>query len=79
MNMSSQLKGMSMKIGSMQAQVEITNALKGATSTMKNVNLKMDIKSIQTTMKEYNKELMKAELGSELVIGENEKYNRFLR
>ena len=65
--MTSQLKALSMKIATMQTTSEIAGALKGATSTMSEVNKTMDIKDIQNVLKEFSKESQKLELGQEAV------------
>ncbi len=66
-NMSSQLKAMSMQLGTIKATADISNALKGATQTMTHVNEKMSIKEIQQVIKEFTKQQGKMEAGQEAV------------
>lgn len=49
----SQLKSIGLQIATLQTQVEINAALKGASSTMANVNDSMNIKEIQQIMKQF--------------------------
>jgi type VI protein secretion system component VasF len=66
-NMASQLKGMSMTLGSMKATAEINSALRSATQTMTHVNEKMSIKQVQEIMKAFAKEQEKFSVGQEMV------------
>ena len=65
--MGSQLKAMSMKLGTIKATADISTALKLATKTMTHVNEKMSIKEIQQVMKEFAKQQMKMEAGQDAV------------
>ena len=66
-SMNSQLKALSMRLSTMGATQEIMESMKGASKVMHLVNENMDIKSIQTVLREFNKESMKMEIGQEAV------------
>ena len=65
--MSSQIKSMAMQIGSMQTQQSIMGALKSSTGVMQNINADMDVAEIRNVMKEFSKEMMKAEGKGEMM------------
>ncbi len=65
--MSSQLKAMSMQLGTMKATAEISKALRLATQTMTHVNEKMSVQEIMNIMKEYTKQQGKMESQQEAV------------
>ena len=67
-NMASQLKGMSMQLGSIHATAAISSALKSATSTMTNVNESMSIKEILQITKEFSKQQAKMEANQDAVL-----------
>ena len=56
-----------MRLSTMGATQEIMESMKGASKVMHLVNENMDVKSIQTVLREFNKESMKMELGQEAV------------
>ena len=74
-NMASQLKGMSLQLGSMKAMAEINTALKMATATMAHVNEKMSVKEIQEIIKNFTKQQSKLEAGQE-AVNECKNFNR---
>jgi hypothetical protein len=63
--MSSQLKAMAMKMSTQASYMEIMKGLEGSTGVMSAMNDQMDISSIQTVLKNFNKESMKAEFKQE--------------
>lgn len=65
--MSSQLKAMAMKMTTMASYQEIMKGLQGSTQVMAMMNDQMDIQSIQTVLRTFNKETMKAEFNQEAV------------
>ena len=66
-NMGSQLKSMSMQLGTIHATAEISKALHLATATMTHVNESMNIKEIQQIVRAFTKEQMKMEGNQEAV------------
>lgn len=60
--MNSQLKAMSMKMTTMASYQEIVKGLQGSSKVLEQMNENMDIQSIQTVLKNFQKESMKAEL-----------------
>ncbi len=62
MMMSSQLKSMTMQITSMQTQQTIMQALKGSSAVMSKINDDMDVAAIRDVLKQFNKEMGKAEM-----------------
>jgi len=81
--MESQLKSIGLQVGTMQTQVEINDAMRGATSTMSKVNESMDIREIQHIMKQFakNSEAMgvKMEMVKCLVMVDGRYYRRHFR
>jgi len=69
-NMGSQLKAMSLQLGTIKATASISSALKSATTTMTHVNESMDIKQIQKVIKEFTKQQAKMENNQEVVFSE---------
>jgi hypothetical protein len=67
-NMGSQLKGMSLQLGSIQATSAISNAIKSASSTITAVNESISIKEIMQITKEFAKEQAKMQGKSEAVF-----------
>ena len=65
--MSSQLKAMSMKMSTMSSYQEIVKGLQGSSHVLAAMNEQMDIQSIQTVLKNFNKESMKAEFNQDAV------------
>ena len=61
-NMSAQLKGISMQLTSASISKQMVDSLSGATQAMQTANGEMNIKDIQTMMKNFEKEKMKAEM-----------------
>jgi hypothetical protein len=59
--MSSQLKAMSMKMSTMASYQEIMKGLKGSSNVLAAMNEQMDVSQIQTVLKNFSKESMKAE------------------
>ena len=66
-NMGSQLKSMSMQLGTIHATAEISKALRLASSTMAHVNDSMNIKDIQQITRAFAKEQMKMEANQDAV------------
>ena len=62
MMMSSQLKSMTMQITSMHTQQTIMQALKGSSAVMSKINDDMDVAAIRDVLKQFNKEMGKAEM-----------------
>jgi hypothetical protein len=60
-NMSSQLKSMSMQLGTIHATAEISKALRLATATMTHVNERMNIREIQQITRSFAREQAKME------------------
>ena len=58
---------MTMQLSSMQTQQTIMNALKGSTQVMSQINADMDIGAIRDVLKEFNKEMGKAEIQGDMV------------
>ena len=73
-NMGSQLKAMSLQMGTIKATASITSALKSATSTMTHVNESMNVKQIQNIIKEFTKQQAKMEGNQEVVCFFPSKY-----
>ena len=67
MVMSSQLKSMQMQMASMESQATIMQALSGSATVMKNINENMDIASIREVLKDFNKEMAKADMNGEMM------------
>mmetsp|Transcript_2157 Transcript_2157/g.1494 ORF Transcript_2157/g.1494 Transcript_2157/m.1494 type:complete len:164 (-) Transcript_2157:76-567(-) len=65
--MSSQLKSMQMQMASMESQQAIMQALGGSTQVMKNINENMDIAQIREVLKDFNKEMGKADMNGEMM------------
>lgn len=65
--MSSQLKSMAFQISSMQTQQNIMSALKGSSQVMQQINADMDVAEIRNVLKEFNKEMGKAEMQGDMV------------
>lgn len=66
-SMSSQLKGMAMKMSTQASYMEIMKGLQSSAGVMSAMNDQMDISSIQTVLKNFSKESMKAEVKQEAV------------
>ena len=66
-NMASQLKGMSLTLGTIKATASINSALKSATQTMTHVNETMSVKQIQDIIKTFTKEQEKMGIKQEVV------------
>ena len=65
--MSSQLKAMSMKMSTMSSYQEIMKGLAGSSTVLAAMNEQMDVASIQTVLRNFNKESMKAEANQDAV------------
>lgn len=65
--MASQLKAMSLQLGSIHATAAISSALKSATTTMTHVNESMSIKEIMQIVKNFSKQQQKMEANQEAV------------
>jgi len=65
--MQSQMKSIALQVDTLQAQIEINEALKGATSTMTKVNESMDIREVQSVMKQFMKNAEEIGVKMELV------------
>ncbi len=66
-SMGSQLKAMSMKMSTMSSYQEIMKGLEGSSKVLSAMNEEMDISSIQTVLKNFQKESMKAEFNQDAV------------
>ena len=66
-SMASQLKSMSLQLGTIKATASISAALKSATTTMTHVNESMSIKQIQAIIKDFTKQQSKMEANQEVV------------
>ena len=66
-SMSSQLKGLSMKMSTMASYQEIVKSMGSSTKVLTMMNEKMDVKEIQNVLKEFTKESMKADMNQEMV------------
>jgi hypothetical protein len=58
---------MSMKMSTMNSYQEIMKGLSSSSQVLQMMNEKMDVGSIQTVLKNFQKESMKAELNQEMV------------
>jgi len=65
--MQSQMKSIALQVDTLQAQTEINEALRGATSTMTKVNESTDIKEVQSVMKQFVKNAEKIGVKMDLV------------
>jgi charged multivesicular body protein 2A len=66
--MGSQLKAISMKLGSAQSSAAMVEAMTGVTKVMTTVNDQMDVASIRESLKEFAKQSDKMEMQGEMVI-----------
>jgi len=65
--MSSQLKGLSMQMTTMQSYQDVVKSMAGSSKVLTKMNEQMDIQSIQQVLKTFSKESMKAEMNQEAV------------
>ena len=61
------MKAMGLKMGTIHTNAEISSALKDTTKCLARVNTTMDVKDIMQTMKTFQKESQKMEMGQEMV------------
>lgn len=59
-----------MRMTTMSSYQEITKSLAGSAKVLQSMNEKMDMASIQTVLKDFNKENMKAEMNQDMVSSE---------
>ena len=65
--MSAQLKSISMQLSAMGTQKTVMEALSSSTAIMGKVNEEMNVSEIQTMIKTFTKEQMKAEMQQEMI------------
>ncbi len=58
---------MTMQISSMQTQQAIMGALKGSSAVMSKINEDMDVAEIRDVLKQFNKEMTKADMNQEMM------------
>lgn len=65
--MGSQLKSIEMQLNSMQMNQAVMQGLKGASGVMAQMNKDMNVSEIKDVLKEFNKEMMKADMNGEMM------------